>query len=138
MIHISPKINIPDHELVYQFIHALGPGGQNVNKVATSVQLRFDFKRSTALPDDIKARLVILAGRNINKEGVLIIEAKRFRTQVQNRSAAKQRLVTLINKAMVKLKHRHPTHPTKISQEKQVNKKKLKSKLKSLRQSIIE
>jgi ribosome-associated protein len=135
MVEISPTLSIPENEFTYIFIRSSGPGGQNVNKVSTSVQLRFDVGNSQFLTDEMKARLFESAGRKINRSGILVIEAKRFRTQEQNRSAAESRLVTLIQNALVKLKKRYPTHPTKASQERRFKQKKLISRIKSLRRS---
>src|SRR5678815_5537045 len=103
MLEITPSLHIDQRDLQIEFVRASGPGGQNVNKVATAVQLRFDV-RGSSLAEEVKARLVRLAGTRITGEGVLLIEAKRFRTQEQNREDAIQRFVGLVRKALVKPK----------------------------------
>ncbi|HEY5271332.1 MAG TPA: alternative ribosome rescue aminoacyl-tRNA hydrolase ArfB [Anaerolineales bacterium] len=138
MLQITTILSIPDDELIITFIRASGPGGQNVNKVATAVQLRFKVRNSPSLTKEVKARLVKLAGNKMTQDGVLVIEAKRYRAQEQNRSDAEQRLVTLIQKALVRPKRRRPTHPTAASQARRVESKKRKGKTKHLRQSTDE
>ncbi len=136
MLRITSSLFIPRRELIINFVRASGPGGQNVNKVATAVQLRYNVRTSTALDDDIKGRLCKLAGSKMTKDGELVIEAKRHRAQELNRSDAEQRLVALIRKALIKPKRRRPTHPTLASQSKRVESKKLKGITKLLRKSI--
>lgn len=111
MIEVSPGIHLGENELTFDFIRASGPGGQNVNKVASSVQLRFDIRNSPSLEPEIKERLIKLAGSAVTTEGVLVLTARRFRTQEQNRQDAIQRLVNLIQKAAVKPRTRQPTRP---------------------------
>jgi ribosome-associated protein len=138
MLQITPFLSIPRSELTIHFIRASGPGGQNVNKVATGVQLRFDVCASPFLSQDVKVRLAKLAGNKMTLEGELVIEAKRYRLQDQNRADAEQRLSTLIRKAVPEPKRRQPTHPTRASQSRRVAVKKLKGKIKILRKFIDE
>ena len=133
MLEITPSYFIDERELQFDFIRAAGPGGQNVNKVATAVQLRFDARAST-LPEDAKMRLFSLAGQRATNEGIILIEAKRFRTQEQNREDALQRLVELIRKALVKPKPRRQTKPSTASKEKRLKAKKVKGATKRIRQ----
>src|SRR5213083_2320932 len=112
MIRITPSISIGEDEVEEQFIRASGPGGQNVNKLATAVQLRFDVRRSPSLADDVRARLERLAGRRLTREGVLVITAQRHRTQERNRQDALDRLVEMIRAAAVAPRRRVPTKPT--------------------------
>ena len=135
MLEITPSFSIDERELQFDYIRASGPGGQNVNKTATAVQLRFDIANSPALASDIKGRLSLLAGKRVNTDSVLIIEAKRFRTQEQNREDALQRFVELVRKALVKPKSRRKTRPSKASKEKRLKAKKVKGEIKRNRQS---
>ena len=137
MIQIAPSLSIDERELTFDHIRASGPGGQNVNKVATAVQLRFDV-RASSLPQDVKARLASLAGKRITGEGILVIEAKQFRTQEKNREDAVQRLVELLRKAVVKPKKRTKTKPTATSREKRLKSKKARGETKRLRRSFAE
>jgi ribosome-associated protein len=134
MLQITPTLSIPDDELTCTFIRSSGPGGQNVNKVASAVQLRFNVWNSPSLTEEVKARLAKLAGKKMTQDGVLVIEAKRYRSQEQNRSDAEQRLVAFIQKALVKPKRRRPTRPTAASQVRRIESKKRKGKTKRLRQ----
>lgn len=134
MIQITPSIQIDERELQIDFIRSSGPGGQNVNKVATAVQLRFDV-RAASLPDEVKARLMHLAGKRITSEDVLLIEAKRFRTQEQNREDAIQRFVELVRKSLVEPKARKKTKPTAAAKAQRLKEKKRKGEIKKLRQS---
>jgi len=134
MIEITPAVKISESELHFDYIRASGPGGQNVNKVATAVQLRFDAHASS-LPEDVKTQLIHLAGRRATSEGILLIEARRFRTQEQNREDATQRFVELVRKSLSKPKPRAKTKPTKTSREKRLKEKKQRGKIKKTRQN---
>jgi len=133
MIKITQQIQIPDDELQWQFIRASGPGGQNVNKVATAVQLRFDVKRTGALPDDVRQRLMRIAGYRITKEGVLQINSQKHRTQERNRHDALKKLTSLIVEATRKPKLRKKTKPSKGAIQKRLNTKKQRGALKKVR-----
>lgn len=133
-IPITSNIAIDDSEIREEFVRASGPGGQNVNKVATAVQLYFDVVHSASLPEDIRARLIRMAGRRINHEGVLVVDARRFRTQEQNRQDAIERLVALIRGAAQKPKARRRTKPTLASRERRLEGKRRKSEIKKMRQ----
>jgi ribosome-associated protein len=138
MLQITPSLSIPRSGLKIHFIRASGPGGQNVNKVTTGVQLRFNVFASPFLSQDVKVRLAKLAGNKMTLEGELVLEAKRYRHQEQNRSDAEQRLITLIRKAVPEPKKRRKTRPTLASQSRRVELKKLRGKNKILRKSIDE
>jgi ribosome-associated protein len=136
MIPITPTLSIDESELQEQFIRASGPGGQNVNKVATAVQLRFDAGHSPSLPEDVRARLVKLAGRRMTEDGMLIIEAKRFRTQGRNREDALERLVELIRQATEAPKPRKKTRPTLASQKRRLESKQKRGDAKKMRRTV--
>jgi ribosome-associated protein len=137
MIQITPTFNIDERELQLDFVRASGPGGQNVNKVATAVQLRFDVTHST-LPEEAKTRLMQLAGKRMSSEGILLIEAKRFRTQEQNREDALQRFVELVRKALIPPKPRKKTKPTALSKTKRLKAKRIKADTKRLRKKSFD
>jgi ribosome-associated protein len=122
-LHVNPQISIEDSELEESFIQASGPGGQNVNKVATAVQLRFDVARSPSLPDDVRRRLMSLAGRRLTQNGVLVLTARSHRTQERNREEARERLVELIRQAAVAPKPRRATRPTLASKVRRLDAK---------------
>jgi ribosome-associated protein len=134
MIEITPSLQINESELEMDFIRSSGPGGQNVNKVATAVQLRFDIQGSS-LPPDVKQRLIRLAGKRTAGEGVLLIEARRFRTQEQNREDAIQRFRGLVRRALVAPKARRKTQPTQAAREERLKEKKKRGETKRIRQS---
>lgn len=136
MIPITPTLALGEKEIQEEFIRASGPGGQNVNKVATAVQLRFDVRRSPSLPDDVRARLIRLAGRRVNTDGVLLIEAQRFRTQEQNRADARKRLVALIRQATVKPNARRKTRATRAAKQRRLESKRHRSEIKSMRRNV--
>src|ERR1700730_12811162 len=122
MLHVTPQITISDHELDERFIRASGPGGQNVNKVSTAVELRFDVAASS-LPEDMKARLTTLAGKKMTSDGVLLIDSREHRTQAQNRTAAPARLVDLLRHAAKRPKRRRKTRPPKAARERRIGAK---------------
>jgi ribosome-associated protein len=137
MIEITPSVHIDERELQIDFVRASGPGGQNVNKVATAAQLRFDVSTSS-LPEDVKRRLVRLAGNRMTNEGVLLIEARRFRTQEQNREDALQRFAELIRKALTPPKPRKRTKPTATTKAKRLKEKKARGDIKRLRTKLLD
>ena len=134
MIRITDRISIEEHELEERFVRASGPGGQNVNKLSTAVQLRFDVRRSPSLPTDVRLRLERMAGRRLTRDGVLVIMAQRHRTQERNRQDALDRLKELIQEASIAPTPRRPTRPTRGSKERRLASKKNRSGIKSLRQ----
>ena len=133
MIPITPTIALGDNELEESFIRASGPGGQNVNKLATAVQLRFDVRHSPSLPHAVRARLERLAGSRLTNDGVLIITAQRHRTQERNRADARERLIDLIRRAAVPPTPRRPTRPPRASRERRIESKKHRASIKSTR-----
>ena len=134
MIRVTDRIEIDEKEFEEQFVRSSGPGGQNVNKVASAVQLRFDARRSRALPDVVAIRLMELAGKRLTKDGVIVLTADRFRTQEMNRADAQERLVALIREAAAPPPPpRRATKPTKASKERRLTEKKGRGGIKKLR-----
>jgi len=135
MLHVTPQITISDHELDERFVRASGPGGQNVNKVSTAVELRFDVAASI-LAEDVKARLIALAGKKMTTGGVLLIDSREHRTQAQNRAAARARLVALLREAAKRPKSRKKTRPTKAAHERRLMAKVQRGRIKARRRSV--
>jgi ribosome-associated protein len=136
MIWIAPGIELGDHEIAVSFIRSSGPGGQNVNKVATAVQLRFDAARSPALTEDVRARLARLAGHRMSRDGIITITAQRHRSQHRNRLDALERLIELIREAARAPKIRRPTRPTASSRARRVDTKRRRSETKRMRGKV--
>ncbi len=135
MLIISERMQIPESELSESFVRSSGPGGQNVNKVATAVQLRFDAANSPSLSDEVRQRLIQLAGSRATDEGVLVIEARRFRTQEKNRADARERLALLIRKALHKPAPRKPTRPAAAARRRRLEEKKQRGEIKRSRRA---
>ena len=133
MIAVTETIAIQDNEVEERFVRASGPGGQNVNKVATAVELRFDIGASS-LPQEIKNRLVAIAGSRVSSDGVLTIDSREHRTQTMNREAARARLIALVQRAAVRPKSRRATKPTRAARERRLTEKKQRAGIKSSRQ----
>jgi ribosome-associated protein len=135
MLEIDSRLQIPDDELIERFVRSSGPGGQNVNKVSSAVELRFDIAQSRSLPDALRERLLARKDRRVTAEGVLVIQANRFRDQIKNREDARARLAEVIRAAQVVAKKRVATRPTRASQERRITTKKKRSVIKSARSS---
>lgn len=135
MLEITPSFHFDERELQFDYVRASGPGGQNVNKVATAVQLRFDVFNSPSLASDIKGRLIRLAGKRVNADGVLVLESRRFRTQESNREDAVRKFTELLRRSLLPPKPRRKTRPTAASREKRLQEKKRKGETKKIRQS---
>ena len=136
MIRVTPKISIGEDELEEKFIRSSGPGGQNVNKVATAVQLRFDITRSPALSPDVRRRLIRLAGSRVTSDGVLIIDARSYRKRERNRRAARDRLRKLIRQAARRPRRRKKTRPGRAARERRLKAKKIRSRKKYYRRPV--
>jgi ribosome-associated protein len=133
MIRITDQISIDESELEESFVRSSGPGGQNVNKLSTAVQLRFDVRHSPSLPNDVAVRLTRLAGRRMTKDGVLVLIAQNHRTQERNRAEALERLTELIRQAAVRPTPRRATKPSRASKQRRIENKKRRSGIKALR-----
>ncbi len=138
MLKITPEIAVSDDEIVLQFVRASGPGGQHVNKVATAVQLRFDVAGSPSLPDEVRTRLRSIAGRRLTEGGILVIDARRFRTQERNRQDAIERLVTLIRRAAQRPKPRKKTRPSAGARQRRLEEKRRRGETKLLRRRVTD
>jgi ribosome-associated protein len=135
-LRVTPQIVIDDSEIEEQFVRASGPGGQNVNKVATAVQLRFDVDRSPSLDAEVRARLKALAGSRLTTDGVLVIDSRAFRTQARNREAARERLVELVRQAAERPKRRRKTRPSGAAKAQRLESKKRRASTKQGRRSV--
>jgi ribosome-associated protein len=135
MTRVTDRISLAEDEIEERFVRASGPGGQNVNKLSTAVQLRFDVRHSPSLSDEVRARLERLAGRRMTRDGVLVIIAQRHRTQERNRQDARERLIELIARASIAPTVRRPTRPTAGSRERRLAGKKNRAAIKGLRQA---
>ena len=137
-MRVSQTLDIDEGELDERFVRASGPGGQNVNKVSTAVELRFDFAGNTSIPEHARDRLKRLAGRRLTTEGVIVIQADRFRSQEQNRADARARLVELIEKALIRPKLRIKTRPSRGAREERIKAKTVRGKVKKMRSRKVD
>ncbi len=137
MIEVTKHIRIDDREIELQFVRASGPGGQKLNKVATAVQLRFDVARSPSLPEAVRARLIRLAGKRVSREGILVVDAHRYRTQERNRQDALQRLVHWIQRAAKVPKPRRQTRPSPAAKRRRLDEKRRRGQVKRSRGAVI-
>ena len=135
-MQLTPTISIDDAEIEERFVRASGPGGQNVNKVATAVQLRFDAGNSRSISDEVRERLRAIAGSRLTSEGVLVIDARTFRTQAENRQAARDRLAEMLTQASIRPKRRRKTKPSGASKERRLTTKRLRSTTKRGRRDV--
>lgn len=138
MIRITPSITIDEREIQEEFIRSSGPGGQNVNKVATAVKLRFDVVHSPSLPEDVRSRLIRLAGRRITEDGVMVLDARRFRSQERNRKDARDRLAVLIRRAAQRPRMRRKTRPSAASMLRLLEGKRHRAQIKRIRRTPSE
>ena len=137
-MRVTEAVSIPESELEERFVRSSGPGGQNVNKVATAVELRFDAAHSSVLSDEVRARLRTIAGTRMTDDGILVVDARRHRTQAQNREDARLRLAALVRQALVPPRRRRKTQPTHASVEKRITSKKLRAETKRSRGRIAD
>jgi ribosome-associated protein len=133
MIRVTKTIVLDESEIKERFVRSSGPGGQNINKVATAVQLRFDLRNSRSIPDEVRERLVRSAGKRVTEDGVIVIEARRFRTQERNRQDARDRLVEWIRRAALPVRPRRKTGPPRESNERRLESKRQRSRIKQAR-----
>jgi ribosome-associated protein len=137
-MRVTNALDIDEAELDERFVRASGPGGQNVNKVSTAVELRFDLRSNTSIPDYARERLKCLAGRRLTTDGVIVIQADRFRSQEQNRADARARLIELIEKALVRPKSRIKTKPSRGAREERIKAKAVRGRVKKMRSRKVD